>query len=246
MNPNNASRRTFQEVHRDSKPIGSVEAELWKPTDMGVAQDALEAARLYEKAHKQKGRRNGPLGSVGLEVLHALWSVVDYATGRLEPSIEWLMAVTRRCRDAIVTALKRLAFCGFVKWVRRFAYTGQTGVRGPQVRQVTNAYALSTPADAAALTAAAEAGPPRLEARGCSLDDLRLAIARGVLFSATAVAAATRNYRQYHYRDADDVRGFSKALKSLILREAERESVTPFESRSKDSLRDAPKGAGAR
>jgi hypothetical protein len=239
-----APRRTFQEVHRDSKPIGTVEAELWKPTDMKAAQDALEAARLYELAHKKKGRRNGPIGHVGLEILHALWSVVDYSTGRLEPSLDWLMTVTRRSRDAVVTALKRLAFCGFVKWARRFTYTGQAGVRGPQVRQVTNAYALSTPTHAAALAAVER--PGRIEARGSSLDDLRLAIARGTLFSSQASAAAARNYRQYHYRDPDDFRGFSKALKTLLLREEERESVTPDESRSRIYLEAAPNGAGRR
>lgn len=244
MNQTNAARRTFQEVHRDSKLIGSVEAELWKPTNMKAAQDALEAARLFELAHKQKGRRNGPIGHVGLEILNALWSVVDYSTGRLEPSLEWLMTVTRRSRDAVVTALKRLAFCGFVKWARRFTYTGQAGARGPQVRQVTNAYALSTPDHAAALASVER--PGRIEARGSSLDDLRLAIARGTLFSSQATAAATRNYRQYHYRNPDDSRGFTKALKTLLLREEERESVTPDESRSRSLLRDAPPGAGPR
>lgn len=205
---------------------------------MKSAQDALEAARLYELAHKKKGRRNGPIGHVGLEILNALWSVVDYSTGRLEPSLEWLMKVTRRSRDAVVTALKRLRFCGFVKWFRRFAYTGEQGVRGPQVRQVTNAYALSTPDHAAELMKGER--PGRVQARGSSLDDLRLAIARGLLFSSTATAAAARNFRQYHYRDPDDFRGLSKALKILLLIEEERESGTPCESRSRNLLRDAP------
>lgn len=238
MNQISPARRTFQEVHRDSKPIGSVEAELWKPTNDKTREDALEAARLYELAHKAKGRRNGPIGHVGLEIYKALWSVVDYSTGRLEPSLDWLMKVTRRSRDAVVTALKRLKFCGFLRWVRRFAYTGQQGARGPQVRQVTNAYALAIPDHAAQLAAGDR--PDRTEARGSSLDDLRIAIARKLLFSSTATAAAARHFRQYHYRDPLDRRGLPKALKTLLLAEEERESVTPDESRSRNLLRDAP------
>jgi hypothetical protein len=236
------ARRTFQEVHRDSKPIGTVEAELWRPTDKAAAADALEAARRYELIHKRRGRRNGPLGHVGLEVLNALWSVVDYSTGRLEPSLEWIMAACRRSRDAVVTALKRLAFCGFVRWIRRLEFTGEAGVRGPQVKQVTNAYALDTPADAAALVPSERR--PRTVARAAAPDDYRLAIAQLAARSSVAAAASSRNYRQDHYRDPGDGRGLPKALRILHFFLAECESVTPDQSRPQNLLSDAPSGAG--
>jgi hypothetical protein len=222
--PKNASRRTFQQVHRDSKPIGSVEAGLWKPTDMGARDRALEAARLYELAHKRKGRRNGPLGHVGLEVLRALWNVVDFSTGRLEPSLQWLMEVTGRCRDAVVTGLKRLARCGFVHWSRRFEYTGERGFRTPQVKQVPNAYALTVPEDAAALV---PARVERAEARSATPADYRLTLAHRLK---VAMSAATRPYRADHYRDPSKM-PLSKSLKRLGEMLAESESVMPDQTR---------------
>lgn len=248
MNQSSTARRTFQQVHRDSKPIGSVEAELWRPSDSDQAGRALEAARLYEISHKRKGRRNGPLGGVGLEVLRALWSVVDYSTGRLEPSLEWIMEKTGRCRDAVVTALKRLAFCGFVRWMRRFEYTGAAGVRGPGVKQVSNAYALDLPADAAALVEGD--GPARIEARGASPADYRMTIAQLEHRQRVAAAAAVRPYRADHYRDTAVYLAKTplrtKELESLDFLLAESESVTPFESRPQNLLSDAPSGAGRR
>ncbi len=147
-----ASRRTFQAVRRESRPVGAFEADFWKSTDKRQARQALTAAERFERKHKVKGRRNGPLGHVGLEVYRALWAFVRYSDGCLCPSIERLMKVCARSRGAIVAALKRLKAAGFLKWVRRFEYTGgPRGVRGPQVRQATNAYALGLPGAALAL-----------------------------------------------------------------------------------------------
>jgi DNA-binding transcriptional MocR family regulator len=90
------------------------------------------------------GRRNGPLGHVGLEVLDLLANVVDYRTGRLEPSVAYLMDRLRRSRDAVVRALAALREHGFLDRLRRYEPTGREG-RGPQVRQVSNAYRLVMP-----------------------------------------------------------------------------------------------------
>lgn len=147
-----ASRRTLQAVRRDSKPAGSFEAGFWKPTNKREMRRALTAAERFDRARKAKGERNGPLGAIGLEVLRAMWGRVRFTDGCLHPSIEWLMRTCARSRGAIVAALKRLKATGFLEWVRRFELTGgPRGVRGPQVRQQTNAYALALPAEAAAL-----------------------------------------------------------------------------------------------
>ena len=149
-----ADRRTFQHVRRDSKPVGRCEADLWNPTDKRQARLAQRAAERFDRKHKPKGKRNGPLGHVGLEVFRALWACVRYSDGCLCPSIEWIMKTCRRSRGAVVAALARLKAAGFLKWVRRFEYTGgPAGVRGPQVRQATNAYALGLPGAALALIA---------------------------------------------------------------------------------------------
>lgn len=141
----NVARRTFQKVRRDSKPVGSIEGDLWRPTDKRAMRLALRAAERYDRANKIKGRRNGPLGHVGLEVYRALWSRIRFSDGCLCPSLDWIMKATRRSKAAVVGALKRLRALGFVAWRRRLEYTGGRGVRGPQVHQATNAYALGSP-----------------------------------------------------------------------------------------------------
>jgi hypothetical protein len=108
------------------------------------------AAKRYELATRQPGARNGALGFVALEVLDYLGNLVNFRTGRLDPSLDFLMGKLRRSRDAIVRALKALRDHGFLDWLRRFEPTGIEG-RGPQVRQVSNAYRLSLPRRAAAM-----------------------------------------------------------------------------------------------
>lgn len=241
----NASRRTFQKVHRDSKLSGPAEIEPWQANVRlfdGAGEDsrdrALEAARLYELEFKAKGRRNGPIGHVGLEVLKALWHVVDFSSGRLEPSIVWIMDATGRCRDAVVSALKRLAKCGFVSWVRRFAYTGQRGFRTPEVRQETNAYALAVPPTAAFLLTPRQV--LRTLPRGWAAWDE--AAQRNAFFASRAAAlhSAADPYRNGHYR-AEALTPLSRVLAQLeagvLRRRHTRESVTPDQTRVEVSKR---------
>lgn len=246
MNPNNASRRTFQKVHRDSRLAGVAELESWRANARlfaGAGEDArdraLEAARLYELEYKAKGRRNGPLGHVGLEVLKALWHVVDFSSGRLEPSIQWIMEATGRCRDAVITALKRLSKCGFVTWVRRFTYTGLRGFRTPEVQQATNAYALAIPPVAAMLLT------PRLVLRtlprGWAAWDE--AAQRNAFFASRAAAlhAAADPYRNHHYREEGPTplsRVLARLESAVLKRRHTRESVTPDQTRVEVSKRE--------
>src|SRR3546814_16618597 len=79
-----------------------------------------------------------------IELLRELYRIVDYKTGRLDPSIGYLMRQLRRSRAAIVHALARLKEHGFLEWIRRTEPTGNVGF-GPQVRQITNAYRFCLP-----------------------------------------------------------------------------------------------------
>ena len=73
---------------------------------------------------------------------------MSYRTGRLEPSLLFLMDKLRRSKDAVVRALAALRAHGFLDWLRRHeAVEGP----GPRVRQVSNAYRLSLPRRAAQL-----------------------------------------------------------------------------------------------
>ncbi|HET9335696.1 MAG TPA: hypothetical protein VFO12_04725 [Sphingomicrobium sp.] len=153
--------RTFQPVRRNSYHRGEREQLLWRPIgkDKRSAKRLigarLKAARQYEHHHRRKiqrkhpGRRNGPLGDIGLLVLEALYDLVDFKTGRLDPAIDTIAARICKARSAVVRALARLREHGFIKWIRRSEPIENEGA-GPQVRQISNAYGFGMPAEAAA------------------------------------------------------------------------------------------------
>ncbi|TNC44700.1 helix-turn-helix domain-containing protein [Rubellimicrobium rubrum] len=142
--------RARQPVRRHSRLAGQCEAVFWRRTDRREVRRVLLAARKYELAGRQPGRRNGPLGHVALEVLEFLVNLVDYRTGRLEPSLDTLTRKLRRSKDAVVRALAALRAHGFADWIRRFETVERDGP-GPRIRQTSNAYRLSLPARAARL-----------------------------------------------------------------------------------------------
>jgi len=137
-------------VRGQSRLAGRCEGTFWRRTDRREVRRVVLGARRYELAGRQAGRRNGPLGHVALEVLELLGNLVSYRTGRLDPAVTYLMEKLRRSRDAVVRALAVLRSHGFLDWLRRYEPTGHEG-RGPQVRQVSNAYRLSLPTQAAQL-----------------------------------------------------------------------------------------------
>lgn len=137
-------------VRGQSRLAGTCEHEIWASTTRRETQKILLAARRFEVAGRARGQRNGPLGSVGLEVLDLMANLVRFKTGRLEPSLRYLMAKLKRSKDAIVRALAALREHGFLDWVRRFVPAHREG-RGPQIRQTSNAYRLSLPSLAARL-----------------------------------------------------------------------------------------------
>ena len=134
-------------VRRQSRAAGRCEGVFWRKTDRQEVRRIVMAARRYELATRQPGARSGALGSVALEIVELFANLVDFRTGRLEPSLDTLMRMLRRSRDAISRALKALRTHGFLDWLRRYVPTGNEG-RGPQVQQTSNAYRLSLPARA--------------------------------------------------------------------------------------------------
>ena len=132
-------------VRRHSHIRGRSEGRIWRPTTRRDVQAILKAAEIYNEAGlREKGERSGPLGSVALDVLRLFVNLIDFRTGRLEPSITTIMDRLGRSRDTIVRALKNLRAHGFIDWLRRYEPTGNEG-RGPQVQQASNAYRLSLP-----------------------------------------------------------------------------------------------------
>ncbi len=137
-------------LHRNSHRAGACEATFWRSTTRQEVQKIIKAAQRYELHGRKPGRRNGPLGSIALEILALFGNLISFKTGRLDPSLDWIMDKLKRSRDAVVRALKALRDHGFLDWLRRFEPTPTEG-RGPQVRQVSNAYRLFAPKRALAL-----------------------------------------------------------------------------------------------
>jgi hypothetical protein len=132
-------------VRRRSYFKGRSEGRIWQATTRKDVQAILKAAEIYnEDGLREKGERSGPLGSVALDVLRLFVNLIDFRTGRLEPSITTIMDRLGRSRDTVVRALKNLRAHGFIDWLRRYEPTGNEG-RGPQVQQASNAYRLSLP-----------------------------------------------------------------------------------------------------
>jgi len=138
--------RTNQPVRRNSRHRGEREARFWRPVDPLELRAVREAAELHNLLGKQAGKRNGPIGHVGIEVLTALMSVVHWNNGRLDPSIDWIAARIRRARSAVIRALKRLKDEGFLDWLRRSETIDDAEGAGPRVRQISNAYRIEVPA----------------------------------------------------------------------------------------------------
>ena len=170
-------------VRRRSHFKGRSEGQIWRPTTRKDVQAILKAAEIYNEAglHK-KGERSGPLGSVALDVLRLFVNLIDFRTGRLEPSITTIMDRLGRSRDTIVRALKNLRAHGFLDWLRRYEPTGNDG-RGPQVQQASNAYRLSLPEKARQFLGRFGKAPPPpddhsapQEARAAELETYRKAL----------------------------------------------------------------------
>lgn len=142
--PNGRGHRTGAPLRRNSRLKNHCEGGFWKAIKRLDAKRILLAAKRYEVANKEPGKRTGPLGAVAIEVLELLVNLVDFKSGRLEPSIATLMKRLRRSRDAIVRALNALRSHGFVDWLRRYVPTDNDGA-GPQVQQTSNAYRLMMP-----------------------------------------------------------------------------------------------------
>jgi len=138
-------RRTYQPVRRNSHHRGEREDRLWRPIDPTTISARLRAAEQFDTLNKKAGDHSGPLGNRGLRVLRELYRIVDYKTGRLEPSIDTICRRVRLARATVVAALAALKEHGFLDWIRRTEPTENTGGAGPQVVQITNAYWFKLP-----------------------------------------------------------------------------------------------------
>lgn len=148
-----AARRPRQDrakIRRHSFARGR-EGVFWRSVRRQDVQKVVLAAKRYNLQTKAKGQRNGALGHIAIEILEYMANLIDYRTGRLEPSLDYLMEKLARSRDAIVRALRALRDHGFIDWIRRYVPTGAEGYGQPKYQQTSNAYRLLLPQKAIAL-----------------------------------------------------------------------------------------------
>jgi hypothetical protein len=221
--------RPAEPVRRHSRPQGRVEGLFWRPFRPKDVGRYLTAAERFERAGKKSGDRNGPLGSVAIEVLRELLRLIDYRTGRLDPALTTLMARTRRSKDAVVRALAALRQHGFVDWVRRYVPTGNLGP-GPQVQQTSNAYRLALPPAAERLLGRAGEDAPTPDDHAHAAETRRAE-------RASQLAAATPEERNAFLLGAGRLADAFSRMDRVFEQRRERESAKRSESQH-ESLED--------
>lgn len=156
-------------VRRGSQRVGTVEAELWEPTPPAWLDAVQAGARELSRQlwrDRCAGREGPRLGRLAVALLGELVRLVDWGTGRLDPSYEELAERVGASRSGVARALVELRVAGLLAWVRRYEPTGQEEGAGPRVRQVSNAYRLTLPPAAEAALARAGGVAAALVERG--------------------------------------------------------------------------------
>jgi hypothetical protein len=103
-------------------------------------------AQMIERkswACRAKGKHGGTLGTVAIEVLRTLLFVIKKVDGRLYPSLETLATLSRKSKQAVVTAIKVLERMGFVTVHKRIKRIRTP--MGTKVVQDSNAYQFHLP-----------------------------------------------------------------------------------------------------
>ena len=121
---------------------GAIGAELQAIAAGAPARPGQRAALRLEQSALDRmldAARNA-LRRIDVTILRALLERIDFATGRLFPSLDTIAEDAGCHRNSVIEALKRLKRHGFVDWVRRSIATGNDGQFAPQREQTSNAY----------------------------------------------------------------------------------------------------------
>jgi hypothetical protein len=102
-------------------------------------------ARRFDRQTHTPGKHGGALGRSGLAILYVLlFDFLDYATGRLDPSLDAIAAKAGVCRRTVVAKIKQLRALGLLHWQRR-SREEKDAAGGFRRVQETNAYAVLPP-----------------------------------------------------------------------------------------------------
>ncbi|MFT8736810.1 MAG: helix-turn-helix domain-containing protein [Zymomonas mobilis] len=130
-------RRIPDPVHRDSYEVGERENSVWKPVNPNEIGAYLEAVDQY--SIKTKG-----LSDKAVRLLKMLFRMVDFKTGRLEPTLDTICDSVGYARATVVKLLRQLQDLGFIRWIRRSIKIKADG-KGPRRKQTSNAYGFLSP-----------------------------------------------------------------------------------------------------
>ena len=152
--PRCEAARTTSRRYRRISVFQMPGAIAWRPLDRNQRAKLWTIAQSMERRTKEKGHRNGCLGSIGLRILNCLlYRFLNGNSGRCDPSYDALQQMTGFCRQSIAKAIDRLEAAGLLTVTRRMirvreqvvsALTGRTH-DCVVVRQISNAYALTEP-----------------------------------------------------------------------------------------------------
>ena len=133
-----------REVRQRRQEYAAMTAELdrlmgMSPADVPIGRPAT--LRIEIAKHEEwLGRADNRLRRIDIDVLRALLSFWDFATGKLMPRHDTIADRAGVHENSVIEALKRLRTHGLVDWVRRTTRTGNHGEFGPQLEQTSNAY----------------------------------------------------------------------------------------------------------
>ncbi|WP_147454334.1 hypothetical protein [Sphingomonas sp. PP-F2F-G114-C0414] len=140
--------RSRSHVRRNSSNAGGSEASLWRTHNTFPKAEhnaRMRAAEAFEHETKLPGKRNGALGSIGLDVLRCLLRLRGRKDGRLDPTYKWIADKIRKSRSAVVEAVARLKGCGFPDWIGRCVPIEDALPDEQQSEQISNAFILLQP-----------------------------------------------------------------------------------------------------
>lgn len=145
------ARPTGSKVRANSPMYVGEEGDWFQRRTKNELQRGFARLRALEQTARQKAKvdrtraKNGVVGHVGIEIYGYLVGTINRITGRLDPAIATIARAIGRSIEAVNNGLKALRHVGFLDWRRRIEPTGEPGLRGPQVKQSTNAYRLIDP-----------------------------------------------------------------------------------------------------
>lgn len=134
----------LREIRRRRHELTDAQAELdhlaaQPPGEVPVGRPAT--LRIEIAKHREWLKRaDTRLRAGDIDVLRALLSFWDFATGMLMPRHDTIAERAGCHENKVIRALARLQLHGLVDWVRRTTRTGNEGEFGPQLEQTSNAY----------------------------------------------------------------------------------------------------------